>query len=278
MFHLRDKLEKDIFEFSKIFKTYWSQHSGSKVIPSFLLITSDGVCDAIILLKSNDLLEVTAKALRSGAGIKSFAVGVDGDIRKNCAGDTLSVLKVDLGSMELKIFPYSFVDHNNLEWGQEQNVVDCSQWINYQSILHMDTQMDNVEEIGKSLGFTPQRSYFHSLRFVFSYLEKNSDIYVIDLISASHPEWVDANEKLVLICDDLLKRGWIPKELHESLIATEDLLGKASFTHQVERLLTEHVDRCNMKEFVSSAVFAELLHRKIFDYEHDICKSELIAW
>jgi hypothetical protein len=88
MFHLRDKLEKDIFEFSKIFKTYWSQHSGSKVIPSFLLITSDGICNAIILLKSNDLLEVTAKALRTGAGIKSFAVGVDGDIRKNCAGDS----------------------------------------------------------------------------------------------------------------------------------------------------------------------------------------------
>jgi hypothetical protein len=115
------------------------------------LITSDGICNAIILLKSNDLLEVTAKALRTGAGIKSFAVGVDGDIRKNCAGDALSVLKVDLESMELKIFPYSFVDHNNLEWGQEQNVVDCSQWINYQSILNMDSQIDNIEEIGKMM-------------------------------------------------------------------------------------------------------------------------------
>lgn len=278
MFHLRDKLEKDVFEFSRIFKDYWSEHSGSKIIPSFILITSDGLCNAIILLKSNELLTTTARALRTGAGIKSFAVGIDGDIRTNCAGESLSVLKVESESMELRIFPYSFVDAGRLEWGQEHEILDCSPWFKYQVILHMNPQMEEIEEIGKSLGFSSQRNYFHSLRFVFSYLEKNSDIYIIDLISPSHPEWVDANEKLTLICNDLLKKGWVTKELHGKLVATQELLGKASFTHQVERLIAEHIDQCNMNEFSNPAVFAELLHQKIFDYKHDLDRGESIAW
>lgn len=278
MFRLRDKLEKDVFEFSRLFKVYWSEHSGSKIIPSFILITSEGVCNAIILLKSNDLIETTARALRTGAGIKSFAIGVDGDIRTNCAGESLSVLKVQPESLELRIFPYSFVDPGQLEWGQEHEVLDCSPWAKYQVILHTNLQMDEIEDIRKSLGFTQQRNYFHSLRFVFSYLEKNPEIYVIDLISPMHPEWVDASEKLVMICDDLLRKKWINNDLHGRLISTQSFLGKTSFIHQVESLIAENSEQCNMNEFVNPAVFAELLHRKIFDYRHDLCKGESIVW
>jgi hypothetical protein len=142
----------------------------------------------------------------------------------------------------------------------------------------MTDAKDDVAQIVSTLGFSEDRQYFHNLRFVFSYLEKNENLYIIDLISPSNPEWVDASDKLVKLLDFLERKKIISTTCKKEIQNIKDYLGKAIFVHKVEEIAKENWQMCDAHQLVSPAVFAEILHHKIFDYKYDLHNFELISW
>lgn len=282
MFKLQDEKEKNVFEFAKIFKKFWSEHSHSSVIPSYVIFGRNNICSAIILFKDNSIIENTIRVLRSGAKIDSFALCIDGDITKNSVGNVLSVVDIKPNSMTTKLFNYNIKDDFDVVWTNEDDVVDCSKYHRFQSILHQHFNStdvkDDVKELISNFGFSEDRQYFHNLRFVFSYLGKNENLYIIDLISPSKPEWVDAFEKLTKLLDFLERKKIISATCREEIQNAKEHLGKATFVRKVEEIAKKNWHMCDDHELVDPAVFAEILHHKIFDYKYDLHNFELISW
>jgi hypothetical protein len=282
MFKLQDEREKNVFEFAKTFKEFWSEHSHSAVIPSYVVFGRNNICSAIILFKDNSIIENTIRILRSAAKIDSFALCIDGDITKNSVGNVLSVVDVKPNSMAMKLFNYSIEDNFDVSWTGELDIVDCSRYCRFQAILHQDLSLtdakDDVAHIISTLGFSEDRQYFHNLRFVFSYLEKNESLYIIDLISPANPDWVDASDKLVKLLDFLERKKFISATCKKEIQNIKDCLGKAAFVRKVEEIAKENWQMCDAHKLVSPAVFAEILHHKIFDYKYDLHNFELISW
>jgi hypothetical protein len=278
MFRLQDKRERNVFEFSKLFKEFWSEHSHSVVIPSYVVLSRNEICSAILLFRDNSIIEKTLRVLRNGAGVTSFGICVDGDVTNNSVGEVLSVIDIKSDSIVTKLFPYEIRDDFQISWNGELDILDATNFYKFQSILHQESNQTDLQEIISSLGFSEERQYFHSLRFVFSFLEKNENIYIIDLLSPSHPDWVDAEEKLHRLLQVLEKRNLITNVCSSEIYNIRNLLGKASFVHDVEKIVKKHWALCHQQDLVSPAIFAELLHRKIFDYNYDLHNAELISW
>jgi len=180
--------------------------------------------------------------------------------------------------MALKIFPYKINELFEVEWNQDCENIDCSSYLRFQSILHQNSNDEEMDAMGAGFGFSKERRYFHNLRMVLGYIEKNPDIYIIDLASPLHPEWVDADNKLEGLCNILKSRKWISEECHRRLVSVKEKLGKPSFVMDIANIISYHKGTCNMKEFVSPEVFAEILHNKIFDYKFDLNHGEGITW
>lgn len=278
MFKLRDKKETNVFDFSKLFKEFWSEHSQSVIIPSYVILSKKNFCAAILLFKNNDIIESTIRVLRNGAGIDSFALCIDGDITKNFAGNALTVSHINKDIIQTKIFNYEIDENYQIDWVGDLEYLDPHYFYKFQSILHQDSSLNDIQDIVSHLGYAEDRQYFHNLRFVFSFLEKNENIYVIDLISASHPEWIDAEEKFIKLLDNLKLRKFISAECANELVVLKKHLGKAGFGKEIEEVVKKHWENCNTQELTSPAVFSEILHRKVFDYKYDLHNYESICW
>jgi len=278
MFKLRDKKETNVFDFSKLFKEFWSEHSQSVIIPSYVVLGKNNICAAILLFKNNDLIENTIRVLRNGGGIDSFALCIDGDISKNFCGNALTVSQINKETIQTKIFNYEIDENYQVEWIGDVEYLNLQYFYKFQAILHQDSSLKDIQEIVSHLGYSEDRQYFHSLRFVFSFLENNENIYVIDLISSSHPEWIDAEQKFIKLLNNMKARNIINHECAYELENTKYHLGKNGFGQKVEEIVKKHWQNCNNQELVSPAVFSEILHRKVFDYKYDLQNYETICW
>ena len=62
------------------------------------------------------------------------------------------------------------------------------------------------------------------------------------------------------------------------ILKLADLLGKETFVDALNELVTQFSSEFDTRITGELNFFAEKLHRKIFDYNYDLHKSELIDW
>lgn len=270
------KEKKNIFEFAQSFKEYWSNNSESQYTPSFLVLGKDDVYSCVILVKSDQDIQPIVNLFKIGADINLAAVCMDNkDWMDN---DCLSVIYSNKKIYECKTFEYK-VEDKKFVWESEKELsfVDKNSW----TIMHLMVSRNYVDEnisVLKKFGFDEARQYYHNFRSVCSYVNTHYDVFIVDLLSAKHPEWCEADMKLKKLCEYLLNEKRISKSCFDKLIACQDLLGSETFLNKVTEIVQAELDQCDLAFIVSPSLFAERLQKNIFDFKYDLHKSELISW
>lgn len=269
------KLENNVFEFAQSFKQYWFKHSNSEYAPSFMILGKDGVCSCVIVVDDEKDFLPIIKLYKAGADINLAAICINRAIESK---SSLSVLHFDKDEFKGKIFNYS-LNNNELTWGEEKNISvdEKNSWLLIQSIMSQSSDHDN-KTILESLGFNEARQFYHNYRSVCCYVNDKFKVFIIDLLSAKHPEWCDASMKLKKLCDFLLHYKHINQNCYEKLMQCENLLGSESFIQKVITIIDQEIEKCDANFIVSSNFFAEKLQKNIFDFKYDLHKSELISW
>lgn len=93
----------------------------------------------------------------------------------------MSVVDVKPNFMAMKLFNYSIEDNFDVTWTGELDIVDCSKYCRFQTILHQGLSLtdskDDVAHIISTLGFSEDRQHFHNLRFGFLIWKKRKPIH-----------------------------------------------------------------------------------------------------
>lgn len=266
--------EKHIFNFVKDFSQYWLMHSKSSFIPSFAIVGKDDSFSAIVIFKNDDDILSVIKDYKIGSGINFVAVCSQINKNKKSYISTF-VCNKDVASGKHLCFN---CDMNlNIEWLQEHDVSPENKLI-----FILKNTINNLEAVSinfiDELGFTQERQYYHNIRNVSSYVKKKYDVFILDLLSGKHPDWCDAKIKFEKLLEYLKSKKIIPDDCYAELLKTHLYLGNKKFISEVESIVRKYEEKIDNKILISPALFAETLHLKIFDFDYDLHKSELICW
>lgn len=275
MFKLTYESEANVFAFAKKVKEFWSEKSESALMPACVVLRHHCAVVSVLICKREEILLDVVKACRIGAGIDGVSICIDRNIESK--GLSLLVSSISQTGIAARKIRYSIDDRREIHWGED---LDSSPevWRPFEAAMSRELSFDEIRRIGAGLGFSLDRQFFHCMRQVFSYLSHNEDIYVIDLVSPRHPEWVDAESKLSKLCESLFSRGIITMSCRDELISAGEYLGKMAFLDEVEQIVCRNIGALDAFVMSNPKDFAERLHQKIFDFRFDLHNSEMIHW
>lgn len=275
MFKLIFESDSNAFVFAKKVKEFWSKKSEFASMPAYVVLRRLDVVVSVLICKREEILLDVVKACRIGAGIDGVSICIDRNMESE--GRSLLVSSISQSGTTARIIRYSSDDKREIHWGEELGS-SPEVWRPFEAAMLRELSFDEIRRIGSGLGFSLDRQFFHCMRQVFSYLSQNEDIYVIDLVSPRHPEWVEAESKLSKLCENLVSKGLISVACRDELISAGEYLGKMAFLDEVEKIVSRHIEGVDGSFASNPRDFAEKLHQKIFDFRFDLHNSETIHW
>jgi|694.fasta_scaffold00059_42 hypothetical protein len=272
--------EKNIFNFAQKFKEYWSSHSKSISTPSFLIFGKKGSPSCIVFSKNDYEIASIVKLFKVGASIDQVCICVDGNINTEKKDSSFSILFYNDNSFDGKCFDYKCDSDYKITWNDESpiNLENKNSWLLIQSIIKSKPEDQDDSAFLNRIGFSEDRQYLHNIRSVYSFVSSKYDLFIIDLISAKHPDWCDASTKMKKLCKYLLVNKLISDECFLQLLETMPLLGTVKFIDGVTSIVKENIKNCDINVIISPEHFAENLQRKIFDFNFDLYKSDFYSW